>query len=238
MKRIFLAFLVAVPFLVQAQTVDEVLAKHTTAMGGLDHMKALKTVYMEGVSVGQNGNEVIQKIYKGCGKGYRREIDFGMGTMMMVANESGAWSTNPRSGGAFEAMPADAAKAMAETEMDCTGPLVDAVSKGHKAELIGKETINGAECHAVKLTLKSGRDITYYIDSKTGYVVRQKSKGGGMRRQGADPNQEYIVDFSDFRKVDGYVFPFTQTPQGMGGSLNYEKIEVNKTFDDTKFKAQ
>ena len=47
-----------------AQTVDEVINKHIEAMGGAEKLKSLKSLYMEGVAVMQNGNEIISKIYK------------------------------------------------------------------------------------------------------------------------------------------------------------------------------
>jgi hypothetical protein len=131
-----------------------------------------------------------------------------------------------------------------KTEMDIAGPLVDYAAKGHKAELAGREDVNGTSCHVVKLTMFAGREITYLIDPKTYYIVRTKTKGGGFMRGGGgggggarNPEAEMVTDYSDHRKTpEGYVFPYTITIQGMGASQNVEKLEVNKEVDAKLYK--
>ncbi len=169
----------------------------------------------------------------------RREFNFGMGTVTMVLTDKEGWSSNPRSGGKFEALPADAVLSQ-QSDLDCSGPLVDYAAKGHKAELIGREDVNGVSAYVVKLTLKSGSDITYYLDPNTYYIIRTKRKGGGMRRgAGANPDAETIMEFSDYRKTaEGYVFPYATTIVGMGAATNVEKVEVNKPVDPKLFKPE
>lgn len=247
-KIIAVVFLATLVFPGFAQTADDVIAKHIEAMGGADKLKSIKSLYMEGVSVGPNGNEITSKTYKVQDKLYRQEIDFGMGSFTMIVTDKEGWFSNPRNGGAFEPFPAEAVTAQ-QQELDCAGALVDYASKGHSTELIGKETINGAECYKIKLTLKSGRIINYFIDNKSWYIIRTSAKptGGGMfgggGRQGAPPSDaEVNTNFSDFKKTaDGYLFPMTITRAGMGGrdmSTNIEKVEVNKTVDPKLFKPE
>ena len=254
MKNFFFCFFAAAAVLsvARAQTIDEVLAKHAEAMGGKDKLAALSSVYMENVAVRPNGDEVITKTWKVHNQGMRREIDFGMGKIVSIVTDKEGWSSNPRSGGKFEAMPPEMVQAQ-QGELDCAGPLVDPAAKGHKAELAGREDVNGVSCHVVKLTTKAGREVTYYIDPNTYYIARMKMKGGmgmGMRGGGGgnNPNaqqappaqdREFITDYSDYRKTpEGYVFPWTTTIVGMGASSNIEKVEVNKVTDMAMFKPQ
>jgi len=145
MKKFFLPFLfVSLSLASFAQTVDEVVAKHIEAMGGKDKLASLKSVYMETVSV-MNGNEATAKLWKVNNQLMRREFNFGMGTVTMVMTDKEGWSSNPRSGGKFEPLPADVVLSQ-QSELDCAGPLVDYASKGNKAELIGKEDRNGVRC--------------------------------------------------------------------------------------------
>lgn len=221
-----------------AQTVDEIIAKHTEAMGGKEKLAALKSIYMETVAVMQNGNEASSKIWKVHNQLMRREFNFGMGTVTMVLTDKEGWSSNPRSGGKFEPLPPEAVQSQ-QSELDCAGPLVDYAAKGHKAELLPKEDVNGTSCHVVKLTLKSGRDITYYLDPASYYIIRTKTKGGGGMRRGGNPDAETVVEYSDYRKTEeGYVFPYTTAIAGMGASSNVEKIEVNKPVDAKLYKAE
>jgi outer membrane lipoprotein-sorting protein len=230
-----------------AQSVDDIIRSHIDAMGGAERMASLRSLYTESISVMANGNEVSSKVWRVQDKLVRREIDFGMGNMKMVVTDKEGWSTNPRSGGAFEAMPPERAEGM-RAELDLAGPLFQYASKGHRAELLGKEDVNGKSCHVVKLTLKTGRDITYYFDPGTYYILRTKTKGGGMMRGGGggaggggqrNPDQEVLTDYSDYRKTpEGYVFAYTVTVVGMGAAMNMEKIEVNPKVDEKLFKAE
>ena len=238
---LFSTFIMLLSVSAFSQTVDEVIDKNTSAMGGKDKLNSLESVYMEAVSVMQNGNEVTSKVWKVKGKLLRREINFGMGSVTMVLTDKEGWSSNPRNGGKFEAMTADAVQ-MQQNELDLAGPLVDYKAKGHTAELLGKEDVGGTECNKIKLTLKSGRDITYYIDTKNNYIIRMKTKGGGMGQRGGgggNPDAELVIDYSDYRKTpEGYVFPYATTRVGMGAATNIEKIEVNKPVDPKLYKAE
>ena len=222
------------------QTVDDVIGKYVDAMGGAEKLKSINSVYMEGVSVMQNGNEVTSKTWKVKNQLMRREVNFGMGSFTSVLTDKEGWISNPRNGNKFEAMPKEMVDAQ-QSELDVSGPLVDYKAKGHTAELTGKEVVDGAECYAVKLTLKSGRDITYYIDTKTNYINSLKTKALNMRRQnaGADQPTELVIKYSDYRKTaDGFTFPFATTTGGMGAATNFEKIEVNKPVDPKLYKPE
>lgn len=216
-----------------AQTASEIIDQHLNALGGKEKLRTLKSLYMEGTSVLQNGAEITQKIWKVDGKLMRQEIESAMFNMTTVVTDKEGWRKNPRTG-QFEAMPAEAFTQM-QSELDCAGPLLDYAQKGHQAELLGKEDVDGVPCWKVKLTLKSGREITYFIDATTHYIVRTAGPGGwgGGGGGGRGGNREAITDFADYRKnEDGFVFPYKVTiVGGMGGSLFYETIRANQPVD-------
>ena len=250
MKKILVSvFLASVIFTAFGQTADDVIGKYVEAMGGADKLKSITSVYMEGVAVSPNGAEITSKTYRVQNKLYRQDIDFGMGSFTMIVTDKEGWFSNPRNGGAFEPFPAEAVAAQ-QHEMDCQGALLDYAGKGHKAELIGKETIDGMECYHIKLTLKSGRIINYFIENKNWYIIRTSAKqtggmfggGGGGGRQGGGGDAEVNTNYSDFKKTaDGYLFPMTISRAGMGGrdmSTSIEKIEINKAVDAKLFKPE
>jgi outer membrane lipoprotein-sorting protein len=243
---VFTAILSSICFAVYAQTADEVINKYVSAMGGKEKLSSIKSLYMEGVAVMQNGNEITTKLYKVQDKLYRREIAAPFGNIVMIVTDKQGWSSNPRNGGSFEAMPEEAVKNQ-QQELDCAGPLVDYVVKGHKVELIGKEEVEGTEAIKVKLTLKTGQDVNYYFDLKTGYIIRMTRKGGGFgggggggrRPGGPGGDGEMKIDYSNYQKTDdGYIFAMTVS-MGMGGSnMTFEKIEVNKPIETNKYKPE
>src|SRR5215831_16132468 len=105
---------------IQAQTADDVINKYIDALGGKDKLNSIKTVYMEGVTVMQNGNEIDAKIYREQDKLSRRDISFGMGNMVSIVTDKDGWASNPRNGGSFEAIPADRLKTL-QGELDIRG---------------------------------------------------------------------------------------------------------------------
>jgi outer membrane lipoprotein-sorting protein len=238
MKKISMAFLALFSVICgMSQTVDEVINKHTEAMGGKDKLGSLKSVYMESVSVMQNGNEMTSKTYRVDKQLFRRDIDGGMFKFTTIMTDKEGWASDPRNGGSFNPLPAEDVQNQQYT-LDLAGPLVDYAAKGEKAELLGKDPVDGKDAFKVKVTMKNGKDITYWLDAQTYYVLKTSTKASGfMRRPGADPNAEVVMMYSDYRKTpEGYVFPYASSIQGMGTSTNVEKIEVNKSVDPKLFK--
>lgn len=67
-------------------------------------------------------------------------------------------------------------------ELDCAGAfpeLVNYAAKGHTAQLLGTEKVSKVVCHKIKLTLKTGQVVTYYIDANT-FLVKQLEATGDM----------------------------------------------------------
>jgi hypothetical protein len=67
-------------------------------------------------------------------------------------------------------------------ELDSEGPfpeLVNTAAKGHTVQLIGTEKVSKVPCFKVKLTLKTGQNVTYYFDAQT-FLVKQVEADGDM----------------------------------------------------------
>lgn len=248
MNKIVLLLLVCVSAVtLKAQTADEIINKYIDAMGGKAKLLSIKSIYMEGTSVMQNGTEISQKSWKVDGKLYRQEINSAMFNFAMVVTDKEGWRQNPRNGGAFEPMTAEQVANM-QTQMDCSGAFVDYAAKGHKVELIGKEDIEGTPAYKIKIIYKNGNEANFFFDATTYYIIRMSAKGGGgmgfgggggRGPAGGGADQERITDFSDYKKTDdGYIFAFKMTPVGMGGGVYYEKIEVNKPVDPKAYKPE
>ncbi len=239
MKRLFLSLtLVLGTLLTFAQTAKEIIDKHIEATGGPDKWRALNSLYMEGVAVMQNGNEITSRISKINGKVLRREIDFGMGKAMMIVTPEKGWVANPRSGGNFEDMPAEMHKNQL-LELD-VAPLLDYEKKGAKAEFVGKDNIDGKEVLKVKLTPASGPEQTLYFDASSYYLLRVTFKamrqGRGQNQQQQGPQEtEVVVNYSNHDKTpEGYVFPYSISTGGMGGSMTFETLQVNPKLEEAK----
>ena len=87
------------------------------------------------------------------------------------------------------------------------------------------------------------KEIIYWIDAKTNllYQSSQKISGGFGGAKGGE--MELVTVFKDYKDVEGVMFPFTAELKGNsgnmgGGTMVYEKIEVNKPVDEKLYKAE
>jgi hypothetical protein len=211
-----------------AQTVDEVVNKNIEALGGKEKLASIKTIHMEG-SMNVMGNEVSLNVSKSHLAGMRMDISVAGMTGYQINTPAQGWEFMPFQGQtAPQAWPEDRVKS-GVGNLDIQGIFMEYKTKGTTLELQGKETVEGAECYKIKATLKNGNVTTYFVDTKTNFVV----KTSGIRKiQGEDKEIESI--FSNFQKTkDGFMFPFTVgTPNG---EVTYTKIEVNTPIDEKIF---
>jgi hypothetical protein len=241
MKNIvmFVVFVVGVVLVqfAQGQSVDEVINKYLDARGGKDKLKAIQSVYMEGARQ-MMGNEIPVKVTMVNGKLFRTDFEFSGANYYTIVTPTAGWSLTPRSP-SVETIPADRLKTM-QGQLDIAGALVDYAAKGSKVELAGKSRLNGNDVTNVKLTMADGKTTTYSFDSKTGLLSETKSMATGMGQGGKLVDREVVTDYSDYKAVDGILFPHTIANPGAGqaggGSTTFDKIELNKPVDDAMYK--
>lgn len=217
----------------QAQTADEVISKHITAIGGAAAWKAITSIRRE-ASLNVQGTDVALVITTVQGKGTRQDISvMGMDGYSIITPSKG-WTYMPFQGQtATTPMPDEDVKASQEA-LDIAGALVDYKSKATAVELTGKETIDGAECFKLKATSSQGKVTTYCIDAKTFYIVRSS---GTQRANGQDI--ESTTNYSHYTKLpEGIVVPmsFTRAIGGGDTEVTITKVEVNKPVDEAIFK--
>lgn len=193
----------AVAYGAQAQTADELVAKHVAALGGMEKIKGINSLVLK-TTIEVMGNEAEGTTTLVSGKGFRTEADIMGQKMVQVVTDKGGWAINPMGGGNAEPMPEEAYKA-AKDQLDIAGPLVDYAAKGHKVELLGKEKVGSVEAYKLKLTTKDGSDATFFLDPSTYYII-QSVKSMNMMGQSLD----MTMSFADYKKTDyGFVMPFT-----------------------------
>lgn len=219
--------------LLQAQTADEIISKHLSAIGGKEKISQIKSLYMEG-AVDIMGNEAPMTSYILNGKGYKSEMEFNGQKIVNAMNEKGGWMINPMMGSsAPQPLPEEQFKS-GKDQMVVGGALLDYQAKGSKAELLGKEKVANADVYKIKLTSKDNDASTYFIDANTFYLVKF-IKVASMAGQEA----EVETSFSDHKKTDyGFVMPYkteVTLPQGFSLAINFKKVEVNKEMDPKIF---
>ena len=107
-----------------AQTVDEVIAKSLEARGGLDKLKAVRSIRMTGKMTMGPGMEAPVTIEMKRPRNARIEFTIQGSTGVQAYDGQQAWGISPLGSQQPEPMPAEMAKEL-DDQADLDGPLVD-----------------------------------------------------------------------------------------------------------------
>lgn len=225
---LFVIALVMVQF-AQAQTVDEVIDKYMTAMGGKEKLLSLTSVRSSG-SLNIQGTDVSITTTRKHMVGMRADISV-MGTEnYQLVTPTKGWSFMPIQGQSAPEEMSDEVFKASQNQLDVQGPLVNYKEKGNAVELAGKETTDGIECYKLKITYKNGVKVDYYISTKDNRIYKTSSK---MAINGEEMEVSNV--YTNYKQnADGFWFAYTMTSQR--GETNYDKFETNITVDDGIFK--
>jgi hypothetical protein len=218
---------------ISAQPVDEIIAKHITAMGGADKLSKLKSVAIT-ASMQVMNMELPVKITIVQNKGFRTETTVEGLTIIQATDGVKGWMINPMAGdGKAIELPQEAVQQYA-TQTDLTG-LYNYKAKGYVATLEGEQDLEGAKVYKVNITLKSGVKQENYISKDTYYILKVVAT---VSANGQLITTENIQ--SNFKQVDGITFPFTSelTTTAMPGAKvvnQLESVVVNSNIDESIF---
>jgi hypothetical protein len=223
----------AVPFLMHAQTVDEIIAKNLQARGGIERLKSLESVRISGkFAVGGFRAAFVQE-NKRPFKVREEQIVQGMVGIDAYDGKT-AWHIVPWEGRKDpDLMSDDDRKGLIE-DADIEGQLVDYRNKDHRAEYLGHDSVEGTDCYKIKLALADGDVRYYYIDSDSNLEIKVETerKIRGTVRYGE-------IFYGDYEKVDGIYFPFAIEIGAKGDSermkFTIDKIAVNLSLPDSRF---
>lgn len=216
-----------------AQTADELVSKNIKARGGMEKIKAVKSMKITAKVILQ-GIEAPMTIQSKRPHFLRSEFTLQGQTLVQAFDGTTAWAIMPFNGSNQpQAMSEQEAKEV-KTQADLDGPLVDYKQKGHKLEFIGKEGQEGAPVYKLKLTRKDGETLTIYLDGKTFLESRQASR---RKQQGEEVEIENY--FSDYKPVNGLMIPHTMESKVKNQTIAQivlTKVETDTPVDEALFK--
>ncbi len=216
----------------QAQSVDQIIEKHLAARGGKEFLRTIKSVTMEGVK-NAGTTEYNFKMIQVQNLLYRSEIEWAGHTGYTIITPDKGWTFTFRKSTKPDELTNEQLKKQ-QVEMDIAGPLVDYAVKGHKVEAMGEDMVYEKKAHKLKVTLVNGNVVYYFIDPKT-YMVLQTRTIVDDATQG---KVEQVTDFSDYRTVENFKFPFSVNVQGgpATGVTTFSMISLNREIGDELFK--
>lgn len=216
-----------------AQTVDEVIAKNIQARGGLDKLKSVHSVRITAkLTQGSFRADFVQE-GKRVDKVREEFIIQGMAQVQAYDGKTG-WQISPFGGRKDpERLSQDDLKSLV-VDADIDGPLVEYKEKGHKAELLGHDSMEGTDCFKIKLSMKNGDVRYYYLDADSFLELKveiQATIRGAL--------QESEVYFGDYEQVNGIYYPLAVEQAQKGSTsrteISVEKVEQNIPLDDSLF---
>ncbi|MBS1589364.1 MAG: hypothetical protein JST52_07085 [Bacteroidetes bacterium] len=212
-----------------AQSAEEVISKHLTAIGGADTWKKINTMKMSG-SITAQGMEIPVTMTTVNKKGFRLDLTIMDANNYQIVTDKEGWMFFPIQGQQKpEPMTADDVKEM-QDQLDIQGELVDYKTKGSKVEFLGKDDMEGTEVLKIKLIEKSGKEKTMFFDAGNYYKLKESQK---LKANGKE--MEVATTFSNFKKLpEGITVPFTiESPNG---PVTLKSVEVNPKVEDKIFK--
>ena len=217
-------------------TVDQIVQKHTEALGGADKLKAIQNVTMSGKASlmgGQIEAPIVMKIKRPTSM--RMEITVQDKVVVQAFDGTTGWIVNPLLGSDDPQKSSEEDAKAARDDADfIDGSLVDYKAKGSTIELAGKEDVGGTQAYKLKVTKKAGNVDYDFLDAKTFLPIKSTGK-----RQQNGKEIEFESTPGNFKPVNGVMMPFTLSQKVNGRSqleLTVEKVEVNTPMDDSVFK--
>jgi outer membrane lipoprotein-sorting protein len=223
------------PLTAGAQTADEIVNKALDARGGIQKIKAVRSVRISGrvsFSQGTEGTFVVE-----LKRPLKMHVEIsieGQKIIRIYDGKSSGWMINPFADekGPQLLSPEDLKNISDESDFD--GPLVDYKAKGTQIELAGKEKLDDKPVYRLKLTNKNGEVRFYFIDASTFLLMKWEGT-----RKTEDQELPWESFSSDFREVQGLKYAF-RIDQGSPGTqikqtLITEKIEIDPPIDDSRF---
>jgi hypothetical protein len=217
-----------------SQTADELIAKNIEARGGMEKIKAIKTLRMTGKFDG-GGGFVASIGQENQRPNLVRETFLLQGMTAVQAYDGGAgWQIQPFGGKKDPQLMGEDDLRDLLLDADFEGPLVDYKDKGNTVEYLGHDVVDGDDALRLKVTLKNGDIIYDYLDPDTFIEIRrdiQQFIRGSVR--------ERVVGLGSYKAVAGVMFPFSlsQGPKSHPDeqTVTMQKIEANVTIDPADF---
>src|SRR6202161_4861171 len=219
-----------------AQTAEELVDKNIQAKGGLDKIKSAKTRLTTGKvrGGGRRRSTVAFRQMNMRPDLVRQNLSMQGMTAVQAYDGSVGWQTQPFRGRKDpELMGEDNLRDLL-LAADFDGPLVDYAAKGNTIEYLGHAEVDGDDALRLKVTLKNGDIIYYYLDPDTSLEIREEIQQfvrGSVR--------ERVVDVASYKPVNGVMYPFSisEGPRNNPGAqmTTIEKIEVNIPISDSDF---
>jgi hypothetical protein len=217
------------------QTADELVQKNIQAKGGLEKIKALKSVRMSGNFDGGGGFHARVGQDNMRPNMVRETFSLQGMTGVQAYDGTTGWVIRPFGGRKDPQLMGEDDLRDLLIDADFDGPLVDYKEKGNTVEYLGHDIVDGDDALRLKVTLKDGDIIYYYLDPDA-FIEIRKEVQEFIRGQ----VRETVVDLGSYKAVAGVMFAFSvsagpKNDPSNRQTITYDKIEANVVMDASLF---
>jgi hypothetical protein len=211
-------------------TVEELLAGHLEARGGVERLREVRSLRLEG-TYGVNSEYTPMVALRRRPDLYRFDRHAPEGTLTVAYDGREAWWTDPAADLEASALAGAAAENIV-AEADFDGPLIEPSGKGHRIELLGRERTDTGEAYGLRIELARGATETWYLDVESLLAVERVSSWWQYGRE-----WELRTYFSDYRSVEGVMVPFLIESEfsSIYRMLRIKSVEVDPELAPAEF---
>jgi zinc protease len=213
-------------------TVDSILAKHISAMGGKEKLQKITSRVMKFKLESETLGASHGQVYAKAPNKVRSEIELDSGTINEGFDGSVAWAKNP-----WEDLRIKSGDELAKAKRDAEFHRELNVKKVYPdLAYKGVETVEGDEAYILESKPSAGSKERFAFSKKSGLLVRQQSDFQGP--QGPVSVQLLAADYKEF---DGVKYPtrlkikFSTGGQSFEFSMNVTEVKHNVPIEDSRF---
>jgi hypothetical protein len=229
-------------------SLDSIVNRHIRAMGGAAKLATLQSLSMN-CSLLMKTTAIKMKVTQVQGKLYRTDFKFVLARSgFYLATDTASWHYMPMLQMAPERLPDE--RSYEEYTLDLC-PFLNYAAKGYKLNLLGVDTVhstdtvvNGDRSYRIKLTTAAGRSVIVWINTKSYLIDECSQKRIYKDSTGTISEFDVFTEYTDYRQVNGIMFPFAianknaydgNNPEGI---LIVNKIEVNASVKPRLYRPE
>jgi hypothetical protein len=222
-------------------TVDQIISRHTRAMGGEKAIEAIHSVAVDLHIV--DPGFTVDGSYRAARPG-RMRIDVSMeGRHVFTEAFDGTRGWQWKGEGSTTIEESANATAALRHGVELPGHLYglhELRQRGHRIDLLDREKIDGIDYYVLRITLSDGYQTTLYLDPTSWLITRRRDVR--PLHVDIDPTPTTIEQrMSDFREVTGVWFAFANTETDLQTAKLLETttvraVSINPKIDETVFR--
>jgi len=205
-------------------------AKVAMAMGGLPKLRSIKSMHVNMAESEGGSPPSPVEVYLSFPDSMHVEMQIPQGTLTIVASPDASFMSVPGMG-SRSLPPAEKTEMLAQLHHDLVYIAQHADDPAFAFTAAGTEKVGDVDAAVVDI---GGAIpwVRWYVDPKTGYILREKYKA--MSQTGPVDAQ---TSLSDWRTADGLTMPYKhENKQGeQNSTAEFKKIELNPPLDPKLF---